>query len=108
MSHTTTAVDLEKSRRETLRWLILQTLNSARPIGASEVLILTALQAVLPDYTQREVRCELDYLESRELLAVTGRGMQPAWFAKLTRHGVDVVEYTCACEPGIARPQKYW
>ena len=27
-------VDLEKSRRETLRWLILLTLNAARPRDA--------------------------------------------------------------------------
>jgi len=30
------------------------------------------------------------------------------WTAELTRHGVDVVEYTVECEPGIARPKKYW
>ena len=28
-------------------------------------------------------------------------------FADLTRHGVDVAEYTVDCEPGIARPAKY-
>ena len=23
-------------------------------------------------------------------------------------HGTDVAEYTVECDPGIARPQKYW
>jgi hypothetical protein len=27
--------------------------------------------------------------------------------AELTRYGVDIVEYTIACEPGIARPKKW-
>jgi hypothetical protein len=27
---------------------------------------------------------------------------------KLTRIGIDVVEYTVECDPGIARPKKYW
>ena len=30
------------------------------------------------------------------------------WFAELNRHGTDVAEYTVECDPGIARPQKYW
>ena len=30
------------------------------------------------------------------------------WFADLTRLGVDLVEYTVECGPGIARPEKYW
>ena len=31
-----------------------------------------------------------------------------AWFADLTRYGVDVAEYTVDCQPGVARPAKYW
>ena len=34
------AIDIEKVKREQLRWLLLETLNSARPIGANEGLIL--------------------------------------------------------------------
>ena len=30
------------------------------------------------------------------------------WFADLTRLGVDLAEYTIDCQPGIARPDKYW
>lgn len=101
-------IDIERARRENVRWLILQTLNSARPIGACESLILSTIQAVVPDLTERELRIELQYLSDRKLLEITGQEIQPQWFASLLRHGVDVVEYTVPCQPGIARPKKYW
>lgn len=100
-------VDTARVRREALRWLILLTLNNARPIGAFEGPILSVAQAEYPDATAHELRRELDYLHDRELVLVD---KQPSgrWFAELTRFGVDVAEYTVACEPGIARPEKYW
>ena len=100
--------DMEKARRENLRWLILLALNSAQPIGASESVLLSAVHPVTPDVTQLELRRALDYLEERQLVTVKGRTTQPQWFAKLARYGIDVVEYTVDCEPGIARPAKYW
>lgn len=100
-------VDVEKSRRETLRWLVLLTLNAARPLGASEALIISAVREALPDVLQRELRNELNYLVERELIHLTQRD-RPQWFAALTRTGMDIVEYTIPCEPGIARPDKYW
>ena len=47
------------------------------------------------------------YLSDRRLIDLT---KQPAgmWFADLTRLGVDLAEYTIDCQPGIARPDKYW
>jgi hypothetical protein len=99
--------DITKARRETLRWLILLTLNAARPVGASELIVMDALRQAQPDVTEREARVELDYLEERELVEISGRE-SPYWFAKLTRIGIDVVEYTVDCDPGIARPKKYW
>ena len=98
--------DLEKVRRELHRWLILQCLDVARPLGAGETLLQSALADTVT-ITQLEMRRELDYLVDRELVVVSGRSGQ-YWHAKLTRHGVDVVEYTVDVEPGIARPQKYW
>ena len=38
-------IDLARSRRESLRWLILLTLNNARPIGAFEGPILSVAQS---------------------------------------------------------------
>ena len=100
--------DLEKARRENLRWLILLALNSAQPVGTSEKVVLSAITPMLPDLTPLELRRNLDYLAERNLVTITGRDSQPQWFCKLDRYGIDVVEYTVACEPGIARPAKYW
>ena len=97
---------MEKVRRETMRWQILLTLNNARPIGAFEKLVLSVVQSEFPDATQREVRRELDYLDERDLVEVR-HYPDVRWFCKLERYGVDLVEYTLPCEPGIARPEKY-
>lgn len=108
MSHNQgSMIDLEKARRENLRWFILLTLNSARPLGTSEMVILSTVQGIIVDATSREIRNELDYLYHRELITLERRD-SPVWHADLTRPGIDVVEYTVPCEPGIARPQKYW
>lgn len=100
-------IDPAKARREYLRWLILLTLNNARPIGAYEGPVLTVAQAEYPDATALEIRRELDYLADRKLVAVV-KEPSGRWFADLTRYGVDLAEYTVDCAPGIARPQKYW
>ena len=100
-------IDHARLRREALRWLILLTLNNARPIGAFEGLVLSVAQSEYPDATALELRREMDYLNERALVELD---KQPSgrWFAKLTREGVDVAEYTVPCDPGIARPTKYW
>ena len=100
--------DLEKSRRENLRWLILLALNAAQPIGASEQIVMSAITPMIPDLTQLELRRSLDYLAARDLITIVGRETAPQWFCKLDRYGIDVVEYTVPCELGIARPAKYW
>lgn len=101
------AVDHARVRREHMRWMLILTLNNARPIGCHDEVALATVQAVYPDATQMEVRRELDYLAERGLVELD---KQPdgRWFARLNRHGVDVAEYTVTCEPGIARPAKYW
>ncbi len=100
-------IDLTKSRREALRWLIVLTLNNARPIGAFEGPILAVARSEYPDATPLELRRELDYLFNRELIALR-KDPDGKWFAELTRYGIDVAEYTVSCEPGVARPVKYW
>jgi hypothetical protein len=100
-------IDIEKQKREQLRWLILETLNSARPIGANEGLMLNVVNDIQGQVTGRELRLELDYLTDRGLVSITGKDT-PIWHAELTRDGVDVVEYTVVCDAGIARPKKYW
>ena len=100
-------IDHARVRREALRWLILLTLNNARPMGAFEGVVLSVAQAEYPDATALELRREMDYLCERDLVNLD---KQPSgrWKADLTRFGVDVAEYTVVCEPGIARPAKYW
>ena len=100
-------IDHARLRREAIRWLIILTLNNARPVGAFEGLVLSVAQSEYPDASALELRRELEYLHTRELVLLD---KQPngKWFACLKRLGVDVAEYTVACEPGIARPAKYW
>lgn len=100
-------VDQSKVRRESMRWNILLTLNNARPIGAYEELVLSTIQAIYPDATALELRRELDYLADRSLVELK-KEPSGRWFADVTRDGVDIAEYTVDCQPGIARPVKYW
>lgn len=99
--------DLARVRREAMRWLILLTLNNARPLGCAEGPILSVAQTQYPDASPLEIRRELDYLDDRQLVEIRKAPSGP-WHAELTRHGVDVAEYTVDVEPGIARPVKYW
>jgi hypothetical protein len=100
-------VDNDKVRRESIRWMILLTLYNASPMGAFEELVLFTIQAMFMDATALEIRRELDYLFERQLVKLD---KQPGgrWFADLNRNGTDIVEYTVECDPGIARPPKYW
>lgn len=100
-------IDQAKVRREALRWLILLTLNNARPVGAFEGPVLSVAQSEYPDATPHEMRRELDYLAERDLVKLR-KEPSGKWFSQLTRFGTDVAEYTIECEPGIARPVKYW
>mgnify|MGYP000331876245 CR=1 FL=1 len=100
-------IDTAKVRRESMRWNILLILNNARPVGAYEELVLATLQSIYPDATALELRRELDYLADRQLVTLN-KEPSGRWFAELNRHGTDVAEYTVECDPGIARPTKYW
>ncbi len=100
-------IDLRKAEREHVRWLILSALNSARPFGTTDEIVHSAIVAVPIPFTLMEIRRELDYLEEGALIEISGRD-RPNWFAKLTRDGIDVVEYTVDCHPGIARPKKWF
>lgn len=106
-AHSLPGPDLARVRREALRWLILLTLNNARPLGCAEGPILSVAQTQYPDASPLELRRELDYLADRELVKVD-KHPHGHWHAELTRHGVDVTEYTVDVQPGIARPAKYW
>ncbi|ASN71014.1 hypothetical protein 7S12_28 [uncultured Caudovirales phage] len=100
-------IDTAKIRRETMRWVILLTLNTSRPIDPHESVVLSTVQAMYPDATALELRRELDYLADRLLVTLVKSPSGP-WVAGLTALGVDIAEYTVECRAGIARPEKYW
>jgi hypothetical protein len=95
--------EIAKARRETMRWMLLVAINISRPRGINTAALLPIIQATYPDATHLEIRRELDYLEERELVSIEKDPLDN-WFVKLLRYGIEVVEYTCPCDPGIARP----
>lgn len=99
--------DLAKIRRESMRWNLINTMDKARPHTSNEQFLLDVMRAIYPDATALEVRRELDYLADRDLVKLN-KTPSGTWFADLMRYGVDIAEYTIACEPGIGRPEKYW
>ena len=100
-------IDPAKARRESLRWFILLTLNTSRPVDPHEAVVLSTIQGMYPDVTPLELRRELDYLADR-LLVTLNKQPSGQWICGLTSLGVDIAEYTVECRPGIARPEKYW
>lgn len=95
---------VERSRRETLRWMILRTLHISQPNGMFLEALQPVLQASYPDVTLSEIKKAIYYLAERHLIEYKE---QPdgRWFAKILRFGIDIVEYAVDCEPGIARPR---
>lgn len=100
-----TDIDLQKAVREQARWRILRILDAGRPLPVSENTILLALNDAKLNLTTTELRRELDYLDDRQLVRLFDRDTV-VWSAELSHYGVDVVEYTIPCLPGIARPPK--
>ena len=100
-------MDQNQKLKEVLRWRIMQTLNVGRPYPVGEDTILATVAGDDMPITPLDLRREMDYLEDRKLVCLTGKST-PIWAAELTHYGVDVVEYTLECHPGIARPPKYW
>lgn len=96
-------IDHSKIRRENIRWYLISIADTSRPQGIYVEAMLPIVQSVYGDATEHELRRELDYLEERELVKISRDGMD-RWFVELTRHGIDLAEYTTQVEPGIARP----
>jgi len=98
------AQQMRKARSESIRWYLLVALNVARPAGAGTPILLTVIQANHADATELEIRRELDYLKDRKLITITADPLD-RWHCELTHYGVDLVDYTSECFPGIARPK---
>ena len=91
-----------------MRWRIIQALNIGRPAPLSEDTLMQCVSGGDMPLQPHDLRVELDYLETRKLIEISGRGTQPQWDSRLTRYGMDLAEYAIECESGIARPPKYW
>lgn len=99
--------DIARVRREGMRWNLLNMLYKAHPYSTGEQFTGDVMRDIYPDSTPPEIRRELDYLADRGLIKLT-KSPAGQWFAELNRYGVDIVEYTIECDPGIARPPKVW
>lgn len=94
-----------RARREFMRWVLLLAANINRPVHSTLRFLLSVVQGEYPDATDLEARRELDYLESRGLLKIKTDPLGQI-SVDLTRDGIDIVEYTVECDPGISRPAK--
>jgi len=97
---------IEKAHRETLRWLMLRSLNSISPQSMTDAILLQIVEAAVDRVTPLEIKHELHYLEDRGLVATERGG--PYWHVNITADGSDVADYTAGCPRGIARPPKEW
>ncbi|MDF5958732.1 hypothetical protein P4052_06230 [Pseudomonas aeruginosa] len=100
-------IDLAKTRREAPALADSADPEQCSAGGRPRGPVLSVAQSEYPDATPLEIRRELDYLADRDLVTLV-KEPSGKWFADLTRYGTDVAEYTIDCEPGIARPKKYW
>jgi hypothetical protein len=95
---------IDKTRRETMRWLLLVSLHIASPEGMTLVTLKAIIVANFADATDAELKRNLDYLHERELIHLKTMP-DGTLFAKIDRYGFDIVERTVDCDPGIARPR---
>ena len=87
-----------------IRWSLLRTIHVGGHLGATETMCKQVIDAeYVGVLSPSAMRDQFHYLEQRKLISVTKPELEP-WYAVLTRHGYDVVEYRVDCEPGIARP----
>ena len=86
-----------------IRWDIIRTCRVAGHLGATENMIREVIRSGWVGATQKAIRDELHYLESRKLVTVERSEIAP-WRLCLTRYGYDVADYQVPCEDGIHRP----
>jgi hypothetical protein len=93
----------EQARREEIRWRILRALDAGRPLPVAETLLFRVLSDVSLSLSAYELRRELDYLSKSKLVTLIQNSGDP-WLVELTEQGIECVEYSIPCPPGIARP----
>jgi hypothetical protein len=101
---------IDRVRRESLRWQILLVLYHCRENFTRESQILAVIDDSIDNCFMHELRRELSYLESKKLLKIEQKSTAcgKVWSAQIEHAGVDFVEYNSDDLTGIARPAKYW
>lgn len=105
-----TTGQIDRARRESLRWQILLVLYHCRENLTRESQILAVIDDEIDNCFVHELRRELSYLESKKLIKVTQKSTVSGkvWSAQIDHGGVDFVEYSSDDIVGIGRPTKYW
>ena len=94
--------DMEMSRIEVERRMVLLVLEASSPVGSSEDMILNALRRHRYPTIPSEVKKYLDYLEQKGLAQIEDRDAD-LWHATITATGVDVLQGVVKTPHGIAR-----
>ena len=99
-------MEIDRSRRELLRWQVLLILNKCRQSFTKEQQILLIIGDEIQDCSQSELRDELSYLRSKSLLEIDIRSTAGGknWYARIEATGIDFVECNSADIVGISRP----
>lgn len=87
------------AQRQELRCRILKVLDAQRPRAIADSILLRVLLEQHQQTTAEELKTELGYLAEKRLVWDTTSDR--TFMAALTAHGVDVVEGTTECPPGI-------
>lgn len=87
------------AQRQELRCRILKVLDAQRPKAIADSILLRVLLEQHLQTTAEELRMELAYLAEKHLVWDTST--DKTFMATLTAHGVDVIELTADCPPGI-------
>lgn len=98
------ALDAAKTRH--LRWSILVVVERCRPEPVPASLIGAVLNEQALSTAARDLHRDLDYLRLHGLILLEERPTGVI-VATMTAAGVNVVEYTIDCPPGIGRPKRH-
>lgn len=97
-------IDMNKSRREGMRWYVLLALHRGEPVGCGDTMLRDIMDDIYDSVTPNELQQQLNYLE-RCLLVTIERSPLNKWHGKLTAAGIDFVEYVSDDRKGIKRPK---
>lgn len=96
-------VDMQRARREGMRWYLLLAMHRGEPVGAGDLILKTIIDDIYENVTVNELHTQMSYLEKCELISLE-KTPTHKWHGKLTAVGVNFVEYNADDIDGIKRP----